>query len=216
MRRAIFCAILLSSPAWTGPLRFSPDTVCQRSYATCPSTTTVKNISKDSVSIQLLNELSPLSSPNELAFNWSVPTGVSFKFFQFDSARSTKVGYLLKGRNLTGLTNLGGLKSGASAILSTFEVGTCLGCSAIQTAQASTTGHLGNGDVVGLVFTSSPGGADTLYLKVDYWTQGGGIRQAYGGAPPSHLQKFSADGKSTSPLSNAIRVGSEGAHVNLR
>jgi len=213
MHTPLFTLILLAVPLWAGPLKFLQDTVCQYTTSSCTWTTKVVNTSKDSVTVSLYGELSPLKSNNEARFTWiGSNSDNNFIWDSFDSASGTVGGYLLKGHGWP----VPALKSRDSALLENFEVGTCLICDAIESSIPVDTTHLENGDVVGFVFKSIPGGLDTLFLKVAYWDHGAAVRPIVRLRPKSNSARFSIDGKKTAPLSSEIQLGTDGANVDLR
>jgi len=220
MRNHIIGVALLVGSAWAGPLRFSPDTVCEGSCSgTFPPTTMVKNLSKDSVTIKLTGELSPLSSTNEVAFYWKNTSDWTISadtWVQFDSAIFKTSEYLLKDGSFV-LNSPVGLGALDTSTLWSFKVGHCLQCEALGSNQATqTTANLGNGEIIGLIFTSSPGGSDTLYLKVNAWVTGAAVLPRSSLKPKSNSTRFSIDGKKTAPLSSEIQLGTDRENVNLR
>jgi hypothetical protein len=220
MRNHIISVALLVGSVWAGPLRFSPDTVCDKFCSgTFPPTTMVKNLSKDSVTIKLTGELSPLSSTNEVAFYWKNTSDWTISgdtWIQFDSAIFKTSEYLLKDGPIVRMSPVG-LGALDTSTLWSFKVGYCLQCAALESNQATpTTANLGNGEIIGLIFTSSPGGSDTLYLKVNAWVTGAAILPRSSLKPKSNSTRFSIDGKKTAPLSSEIQLGTDGENVNLR
>ena len=138
----------------------------------------------------------------------------------FDSATYTKPGYQLKKIIDNSYSRNGmkgnGMKALQTSTLGDFRVGSCLYCASTESFQASAPANLGNGEIIGLVFSSTPSGTDTLYLKVTSWMQGTGIRSKPEILPKTGSSRFSIDGRMmATPYANGVQIGPDGAHPVL-
>ncbi len=213
MHKLFLLAILLTAPLLAGPLRFSPDTICAGNTKGCTVTTTrVRNLSNDSAPIVLAYELSPISSYNEVLFY--SPSQIFHDWYSTISNIKVETGYR-EDLHAHGGYGVAGFRLAPhdSTVLSGFQFGTCFFC--LSTEGGSMPNHLGNGELVALVFGVEKTGYDTLYTWANQWVTG--ATQAR--PTPSHQddsKRYSIDGRATRPFASGRILGTEGGRLLIR
>jgi hypothetical protein len=223
VRHLMLIPLLLGCATWSRSLRFFPDTICAGTGTGCTYSARVRNLTQDSVVSNLAAELSPVPVPNRVGFNTG---GTSSYGFEFDSIAKAPVGYVLRGRSTFWLGQKFVLKVGPNSetVIQRCDVGYPYLLTAAPSrrnlaeraaTEATTPTQLGNGEVIGLVFTTTKGDSDTLYVRVNEWLKGAGLRPRIKARNPL-APGFTADGKTTLPQSKEVRFGPDGAHPVLR
>jgi len=217
MRNHILGVAFFVVSVWAGPLRFSRDTLCAGTGTGCVSATTLRNTSTDSLVIRMTAELCPVAVVNVIRFPGSINLNTTF-----DSIQPISNGYLLLPKSSWTSVKI---RSGDSLTLQGCTVGSQYLIVArpshrtiaqrASAARASAPLQLGNGEMIGVVFSTDKGDQDTLHIKVNAWYMGTAIHPRTKVRNPA-VPHFSANGRKTAPLSSEIQLGTDGENVNLR
>ncbi len=172
--RTAFLLVVGSSLTSAAQVRFLPGTICSGNSGNCKDyATKVVAAGSKSVLIRPLFLISPLSSGTEFEIRSNSLRG-GMIWYTTAPVLPVKNGFRhpVKARGDFSGRDTIRVTPGDTVTLSNFRFGTCFYCVSIA-ARSAATGHLGNGERVGMLFGSDTTRLDTLWVTANQWFNGG-------------------------------------------